>query len=78
MRYGAVSNNGWLLLFVNGYSSVGARTLFLSCLVYLMSFMVLSIIDVRPLRLASNNIYFVRQEMDDLDKLILIKYHGNL
>jgi len=78
MGYGVVGNNGWLLLSVNDYSSVGARTLLLSCLVHLMSFIVSSIIDVRLLRLALNNIYFFCREMDDLDKLILIKYHGHL
>ena len=56
MRYGAVDINGWLLLSANGCSFVGARMLLLSCLRNLMSFMASSIIDVRMLLLALNNV----------------------
>ena len=56
MRYGTVDINGWLLLSANGYSSVGAHMLLLSCLRNLMSFMSSSIIDVRMLLLALNNV----------------------
>ena len=54
MGYGAIGINGWFLLFANGYSSVGAHTLLLSCLRHGMSFMASSVIDVHTLRLALN------------------------
>ena len=56
MGYGAVGINGWFLLFANGYSFVGAHTLFLSYLGHLMSFMASSVIDVCTLRFALNSI----------------------
>ena len=56
MRYEVVGINGWLLLSANGYSSVGARMLLLSCLRHLMSFMASSVIDVYTLRLALNSV----------------------
>ena len=54
LGYRAVGINGWLLLFANGYSSIGAQMLLLSCLGHGMSFMASSIIDVHTLRLALN------------------------
>ena len=51
MGYGAVGINGWLLLFANGYSSVNARTLLLSCLGHWMSYMTSSVINVHTLPL---------------------------
>ena len=56
MGYGAVGINGWFLLFANGYSFVGAHTLFLSYLGHLMSFMALFVVDARTLCLALNSI----------------------
>ena len=51
MGYGVIGINGWLLLFANGYSSVNARTLLLSCLGHWMSYMTSSVIDVHTLPL---------------------------
>ena len=49
MRFGAVSNKCWILLPVNGYLSVGIRTLLLNCLLHLISFMTSSVIGDQPL-----------------------------
>ena len=52
----AVGINGRLLLSANIYSSIGARSLLLSCLRNWMSFMVSFVIDVCTLHLVSNSV----------------------